>query len=183
MKNVSLKLIFVLWFLAMIAFAFITNPEHKPIRMDEVSFKALESESLYFKNVRQFYYALEEREDAQFELFTLRSLANYKRDEQFLPIIVNNWRMDEAYLKFEHPALDQGEGMKFVTSNADTFELNRQTSFDQFLLGVKLYTAIADEAEIYHLKGERAEPLFLNGNERNAFMKTLKDYYKLVGKL
>lgn len=76
------------------------DPDVAP-NSDRVNFRVPESNALYFKNLRQFYYEKEEREDARFELFRFktRPADSTKADVRFA--IVSNWLQDEAYIMAE----------------------------------------------------------------------------------
>lgn len=186
MNNKKLKWFFLAWLIAMVVFAWASFPEHKPLKKSkEIAFRVLENEELYFKNVRSFYYDKEVREDAQFDLYRIRT----RRKDSTVPtvnfVIVNNWRMDEAYVLAEQN-FDAGDELLIRHRSApdepyDTLALNLSNNAEHYAFARAVYSALAEEEQLEVMKGRRFYPLYQDGKELGSILKTLKDYFKLVG--
>ena len=101
MMSSKLVQIFAGAMVVLIFLMFATQPEHKPLKSSVLGFKVLESDALFFKNLRQFYYDKEFHEDAGYELFRHPDQKPLDSHEPRL-VILNNWLMDEAYIMFEN---------------------------------------------------------------------------------
>lgn len=184
-NNKKLKWFFGGWFLLMILLAALSFPEHKPLKkLDEVSFHVQENEELYFKNIRSYYYEMEERQDAQFHLYRLKT----RRKDSLTPTlnlaIVNNWKMDEAYILIE-PNFKTDGGYSIILNSGnemDTIKSEFLNTPQQYLLATKIYQTLAAEGTVTIKKEEEYE-LFNDESDRQVIMRVLKDYFKLIGKL
>jgi hypothetical protein len=184
-NNKKLKWFFGGWFLVMILFAALSFPEHKPLKkMDEVSFHVQENEELYFKNIRSYYYEIEEREDAQFRLYRLKARRKDSLQPTLNLAIVNNWRMDEAYVLIEpNFEIEDGYSLALSTENqSDTINSKFLNTPQQFILATKIYETLAAEGTVKLIENEGVD-LFEKEEDRMVVMRVLKDYFKLIGKL
>lgn len=183
-NNKKLKWFFVLWFILMIAFATLTFPEHKPLKkIAEVSFHVQENEELYFKNIRSYYYETEEREDAQFYLYRLKSRRKDSLQPTLNLTIVNNWRMDQAYILIE-PNFDSQQDLQLtfqIDNRLDTLQGDLLNTPKHYELAMRIYETITQEGSVQTLE-ENPKNLFVKEEDRQAAIRVLKDYFKLVGK-
>lgn len=164
------------------------NPD-KLTKVDQgkVTFATDDASKLFFKNIRQLYYDLEEMEVAKLKVFRLK-----KRDlstEQ--PIInlalVDNWRYDEAYLLLEPNQLLANQDALMIKwiSGENSGEIIYQkgnkiaqvTFADQIYEQVQLGSALS-------IKVNNSWTAFLDTEKsREAFRITMFDYYRLVKRI
>jgi len=184
----SLKNVFIGWFLITLVILVFVFPEDRPIRIDEVRFDMPENEELYFKNVRSFYYDIEERDDAGFKLYRIKSRNMDTTSPGFTIAIAQNWRLDEAYVLVEpQPLWAKPDTLALAITNteqADTLTISTWNNTNHYLFAAHLYMALREQKNNYSLaNGSNWTPVLTKGDERSSLKKTLKDYFKLVGKM
>lgn len=185
MKANRLKWFFGLPLIALIVLVLVTQPNQRPISKAKLGFKVLESDALFFKNLRQFYYEREVRKDADFELFRHPDQIQFEPNAPRL-IIVNNWKHDEAYLFFETKAGTPFEQVIRFDSNKDSFEydLSGLNAAEQQQIAVNLYDVLkSKDLRCSVLSKNEWYPIWDNEAERGVVRMILKDYFKLTGSL
>jgi hypothetical protein len=185
-KN-KLQFLFIGWFLTMLILLIIFFPEDRPIRLDKVNFHVAEPEELFFKNVRSYYYDFEKREDANFHLYRIKTRNKDTTKPGITFFIANNWLNDEAYIMVEpNSAVDTTKSLevRYAVSGSDwdTISLNTPNSYNNYLFAGKIYLAMTEDARFEILNGGETREIFGPEN-RPSVKKTLKDYFKLVGKM
>ena len=161
----------------------------KNTRIDETKAKFTTSDAseIFFKNVRQIRYDLQEIPDSKLNIFRIdeRSLAE---DYPLINLaIAVNWRYDEAYLLTEPNAYLQ---------SLDTLRINWQDTVNQqegtylwtggnkeahFTFASQLYRSLQQGHRLFVTNPEGEKESFLNNyQDREAFRKTVFDYYRLV---
>ncbi len=189
MLKVNLKRIFIAWFLLMLAILVFTFPEDRPIRLDSASFSMPENEELYFKNLRSYYYTIELREDANFKLYRIKSHNSDTNLPGFSFAIVQNWLNDEAYVLLEpHSGWQKPDTLRLSIVNGndarDTLTISRWNNLEHYTFASHFYMALRNSENNYFLETDMGwRPIFERGDERLSLKKTLKDYFKLVGKM
>ena len=164
------------------------NPD-KNTRIDETKarFTTSDASELFFKNVRQIYYDQQEMADAKLNVFRLsdRSLA------EDVPVInlaiAINWRYDEAYLLVEPNAylqpLDslQVTWQDLASQQQGTYAWTGGNKEVHFTFASQLYRSIQQGHQLYIASPEGQEEKLLDTyDDREAFRKTMFDYYRLV---
>lgn len=150
----------------------------KPIDLDDFEFKTTDSSELFFKNVRQSYYELEERKEAKMNVFRWRE--NKQTETKIQPIIIHNWLRDEAYLWLEVDDTLIAEAPVFILAgDTETIEhsFSNNSKEDNFKMANLIFNAILDNADI-SLSG--IQILEKESQERSDFMLVMNDYYRLV---
>lgn len=169
--------------LALILLAVFTYPGQPRILHEKVNFHVLESDALFFKNLRQFYYDKQVREDAGYELF-------FHPDQKIFAdwaprlVIVNNWKMDEAYITFQTRNGDQANAkLRLATTNEkEVIDLKNANVLMQLELAVSLYQCVNDEkCQMEISQNDSWTFLWSTRDERLVVKTILKDYFKLVG--
>ena len=163
-------------------------PEDRPIKIETADFRMPENEEIYFKNIRSFYYSLEEREDAGFNLYRLKKRRIDTLNPNFQLAIVQNWRQDQAYIIFEtNDAWEKPDTMQLAVSdgnNHDTIRISTWNSIEQYFFSAHLYMALREKENTYQLLvNNKWTPTLANGDDRSNLKIVLKDYFKLVGKM
>ncbi len=191
-KKVTLKKFFIAWFAVMLVLVIIYFPEDRGIVISEPDFHVTESQEIYFKNIRQSHYVKQTDEQAGFDLYTIRSAEKDSSVSTFTFTIVNNWRADEAFIRMmPMPALFEQDPEKMIllcseygSDQKDTLHLLGRSSYDHYLFAAQLYMKIIDDYtfEVVNEVGETM-PVLARGEHRLSVKKTLKDYFKLTGKI
>ena len=165
------------------------NPDkNKVVDQTTISFKTNDATKLFFKNVRQTYYDLEEMEAAKLDIYRLKK----RTEEAARPLInlaiVNNWRYDEAYLLLEPNDQLSLANLNLQWKNVESGETgeikfkngNKETIVE---FADQVYLQIQQGSEfLVEISGELKE--FLSAPEdREAFRITMFDYYRLVQRL
>jgi len=176
---------FVSWAVAMIVGMVLFSafgPTAKEISLDEINFKTTESSALYFKNIRSYFYDLEEEKKSGFKIYRLSSRpATAKNKLHFM--ILHNWRMNEAYIMAESEQIDKGKASMrlLIGQSNDTISLDGADAEANFRFAAQLFTAMEKEESVSLLSNDEAYSF--EQSELKSIKKCLKDYFKLVGKL
>ncbi|NBC06414.1 MAG: hypothetical protein GVY26_04390 [Bacteroidetes bacterium] len=141
---------------------------------------------LYFKNMRSTTYSMEEQPQSRIELYRHKQFGPAGERPAVYPIIANNWLQDEAYLFLErgNAPMPLHEPLTFAadtTGSSDFFRLQGARPGQQYDLALDLYKGLQNKKQwfIKQRNGQFA-PLYQEGNERTAFLVTLRDYLKLT---
>lgn len=159
-----------------------TLDRDRAVDRDKFEFKTGDDTELFFKNVRQSEYDLEENEASGFRIFRHRE----RVQSDTLPLlnlsIVVNVLQDEAYLFLEPSELvaaqesirvqlnPSGEILELTTQNRDTYL--------EFVSSI--YEAIQENAEFNVEVNGAWLPVLGDDNEREVFRITTSDYYRLT---
>ena len=157
----------------------------KSIDRSKFTFKTGSDTQLFFKNVRQSYYDLEENKAAKFQVFRFAKRSVNTDKPIFNLAIVNNFLKDEAYLLLE-PNQSTGDIPYKIISTNDSTKVsrtillaaqNRETTlnfaadiYDEIKLGNQLQLSI----------GDTLIDILDNHQEREAFRITVSDYLRLT---
>lgn len=158
--------------------------KNKGIDREKFTFKTDDGTEIFFKNMRQSYYDLEENEAAKFNIF--RHKSRFTQDS--LPIlnlaIVVNYLQDEAYILLEPNALLQTYHPLTITWEDTSIDKKGQFNLDimnrenMLEFSSLLYEAILAN---YQLSLHDGTPLWQHPKQREAFRVTMSDYYRLTG--
>ncbi len=162
---------------------------NKDTQVDEATAKFTTSDAseLFFKNVRQVRYDLQEVPDAKINIFRIGERSQAEDYPVLNLAIAINWRHDEAYLLTEPNTYLQ---------SMDTIRVHWQDSVNQqrgrylwtggdkeahFTFASQIYRSIQQghQLSVTNPKGE-PEDFLREYNDREAFRKTVFDYYRLV---
>jgi hypothetical protein len=77
----------------------IFGPKGRVISIEDVSFKTNQSSELYFKNMRSYFYDIEEHEESGYLMYRLGSRDIHSNKLSF--VILRNWKMGESYILIE----------------------------------------------------------------------------------
>ncbi|NEQ48698.1 MAG: hypothetical protein F6K11_01005 [Leptolyngbya sp. SIO3F4] len=184
--RITLPRLFLFWFVGMVIVLALTLPEKPPFSVEPVSFHVPEDAELYFRNVRSFYYEREEREDAGFLQYRIKS----RPEHALLHVsLLFNGLQDEAYIMPETPqqeSLPLPFTLRARMPETETWDTLVCTAWDAqqaYLLAGWLYTKLEAEARIECKQAGAWSSLFQDGTDQSSLHKTLEDYFRLVGKL
>lgn len=157
----------------------------KKANIEDFNFKTGDDTEIFFKNMRQSYYHLEENKAAKFNVFRHEDRVT-EADYPLLNLaIVINYMQDEAYLLLEpNDVLQDEEQMKVFwsgelnTSGEITLEnYNRQEILE---FTSRIYEALKKKADLYIEIEKNKVPVLKNENERETFRITVSDFYRLT---
>lgn len=186
MHKVKLAHWFFIWLAGMFALVWLTQPDERPDKLEEISFSTTSPSELYFKNVRSFYYRLTEESEGILNAYRLKSL--YDSDEEILLpfVIYHNWRTKEAYIRLDTNYLMAQESAAHLlidhAQSADSIRFPDFTHDSQFSFARAVYRAIRDEKDIL-ISGSDNRMVALSGQNRISAKRILTDYFKLIEKL
>ena len=143
----------------------------KTVDESEIRMQTTDASELYFKNVRQSEYVIEEMPDAGMNVFSRDQL---KLVNGLQPVIILNWRNDMAFFFFKQP--EDEETMILITINGEKFSLDLANQRNHLELGRKIYNATLNEEEI--LIGDK--PIFSKPESKDSFCRMYFDYLRLV---
>jgi hypothetical protein len=158
------------------------GPTAKKIDLAEVNFTTTESATLYFKNMRAYFYDLEEEEKSGFNIYRIGSREEGNSKLHFM--IVQNWKMNEAYIMAESDLLDlESSPLQIIsrTDQSDTLILEAADAESNYIFAGQLFTALERDASFAILGNNYEEAI--DEAQIKSMKTSLKDYFKWVGKL
>ena len=180
-----MKILFFL--IAAVVLAACNLDKNTQIDDKKAKFTTSDASELFFKNVRQIYYDQEEMAAAKLNLFRLGERSQADDYPVINLAIASNWRYDEAYLLVEPNAYLEALDSIRVTWKAPesqqegTYRWAQGNKEAQFTFASQLYRSVQQGHQLYvtNLRGEQ-ERLLDRYDDREAFRKTMFDYYRLV---
>lgn len=156
----------------------------KKIDREKFTFKMGSDTQLFFKNVRQSYYDLEENKAAKFNVFRFSNREKTNQKPVLNLAIVINYLQDEAYLLME-PNTAMGDLPFSIVSTDSSGQTNTITLTSQnrestlhFVTDLYEHLLQGNSFEL-ELDGKKTG-LFTKPNEKEAFRITVSDYYRLT---
>lgn len=157
----------------------------KKINRDKFSFKTGDDTEIFFKNMRQSYYGIEENKQANFNLFRFKETPDIKDVPQVKPVIVINYLQDEAYIMLEtnsffkdyQPMHFQWQDSTQSTGDISLEAYNREAILE---FSTQLYESIIKNHQLSTEINGKQYKIFVDRKEREAFRVTLSDYYRLT---
>ncbi|QSE98031.1 hypothetical protein [Fulvivirga lutea] len=157
----------------------------KAINRDKFTFKIGSDTQLFFKNVRQSYYDLEENKAANFNVFRLsKRVQSVDRPLLNLAIVIN-YRQDEAYLLLE-PSMDLAELPITIIAEYDSIQTRKEITLAEqnrestLHFAADLYESILAGGTFYIRSDSTDIPILTSQQEREAFRITVSDYFRLT---
>lgn len=184
----NLKRIFFFWMLGMLVLISLFaafGPEGKKINLKTVEFTTTESASIYFKNIRSYFYDQESYKDGSYVLYRIDSRELDSSKNKLNAVIVRNHLQNQCFIRFESGLvkLDQ-EPLRLAWQHADSsgiVQLSSADSFGHYILAADLFEKLDLEADVSLLMQEKRIPF--KEKEKKSLRKSLYDYFRLVGKL
>jgi hypothetical protein len=167
-------------FILLIAVAF---PAKKKIYdLNDVSFEAKQSTTLYFKNTRAFYYAMAENQEAGFDVYRYGKCLKDDSVAYLNFILIHNWRGDEAYV-FTEPSkalLEKGPIQVTVGDTTWIYDKTTMNNEAQYQFAAATFTALMAEKPV-QINNDQTN-LFGTKENQKANLTVLEDYFKWVYK-
>ena len=164
-----------------------TIDRDKEVKREKFLFKTGDDTEIFFKNIRASYYDKEEKKETRWEIYRHKDL--YKEfDSLGLKIaIILNVLHDEAYIMVEPgDALQQQDEIVVHTLDPeatvyDSIVFDHPNKEGMLEFASQLYEAIRNNEKLYLITASYDTiPVLKQPDRRNAFRKTMADYYRLV---
>jgi hypothetical protein len=182
MKN-ELQRLFLIFLAAIAVFVVLYafwGPQGKKINLKEIEFSTTNSSELYFKNIRSYFYDKEENADAKFVLYRINSREKDSSKLKLNFLLVNNWSMNECYLIAE--SNKENPSLKWkLEEEVGSIELEGENNRAHFIFGAELFEQLDRSADLWWI--DSGAEKVLTEEEKSSLKTSLKDYFKLVGKL
>jgi hypothetical protein len=137
---------------------------------------------LYFKNMRSTQYVMEEQAQSRIELYRHKKFGEEESLPPVFPVIANHWLQDEAYLFLQtQPGLFTPLTLATDSTGSEPLSLESPKPAQQYELAMQLYDGLKDQKQWYVKQQDgQFTPLYQEGEEKTAFLLTLRDYLKLT---
>jgi len=154
----------------------------RAVDRENFTFKTGDDTELFFKNVRQSYYDLEENKAAKFNVFRFEERSIDESKPILNLAIVINYLKDEAYLLIEpNKALTNEDAIIVIdeTSN-ESIVLQNFNHASMLEFASKIYEGLLQNHDFLVDANGKTVPLLDSKTEREAFRITVSDYYRLT---
>lgn len=181
--NKKLPMYFGLWFVGFVIVLALVFPENRPVDFSVPEFRTSQADLLFFKNIRSFYYHKIEDEKSGYDILRIKSLyQDSSKTPTITFVLFNNWKQSETYIITEkNKKLVFEENLKLSWKSKDETGRILLEAFNN-----EAHFKFAGEVYSHLIAGDE---LLFEGNpiysefQRKSAIKTLKDYFKLVGKI
>lgn len=179
------------WFVILLGIIWTSceQPEAQKVFTGDKQFRTTDPSRIRFHNMRSVYYYRERARNTKMDIYKLRKFEMTKDRPVLIPVIINNWMKDEAYLFFEnnlYPYFTDTITIQYQQQTDSTqikgiYELPLKNKKNQYEFGGQLFESInrGDDLFIKNSKNEFV-PIYNHSNDKFAFMTTIKDYYRLT---
>lgn len=173
-------------FALLVLFCGCTIDKDKTVERDKFSFKTADDTEIFFRNMSASSYDKEERKDTNWEIYRHEDLYNDTSGYAINAAIVVNVLNDQAYLLIE-PGEKLQELDKIIvfasdpqSSDDENISLDVPNKETMLEFASQLYEAIRDGKNLKLRVGDNILPLFEDPDRRQAFRRTMADYYRLT---
>lgn len=158
----------------------------KAVEREKFSFKTGDDTSIFFKNLRASEYEKEERKNPRWDIYRHEDLYSDTSGYAINTAIVVNIMEDEAYILVEPgEKLRSLEQIIVFWSNKKNNEsgdiiLQQQNKEAMLEFASQLYEAMREGKSLILQAGDEFIPIFEDEKRREAFQKTMADYFRLT---
>lgn len=158
----------------------------KQVAREKITFTTTDDSEIFFKNMRASYYEKEERKETYWEIYRSEDLYADTSDYAIKAAIVINILEDQAYLLIE-PGQRLSELNEIIiyaydseTSKEQQIILGIPNKEAMLEFGTQLYEALRDKKTLTLKVNDQSIPVLDDPEKREAFRRTLADYYRLT---
>ena len=159
-----------------------TLDQDKSISVEDIDFETRDDTEIFFKNIRQSAYHLEENKPASINMFRLKAHVLDSNTREPHPVIIHHWLRDKAYIWLEfggESSFDEPLEISIVYPEGEKrFQFDGSSPVNHAEIAIELFNASLTEATIFC---EMNEILKLNSAERTRYQLVLNDYFRLLG--
>lgn len=179
------------WFVILMGIFWIgcEQPEAQKVFTGDKQFRTTDPSRIRFHNIRSVYYYRERARNTKMDIYKLRKFEMTKDRPLLIPVIINNWMEDEAYLFFEnnlYPYYTDTITIKYQQQTDSTttegfYQLPLRNKKNQYEFGGQIFESINRGDDLF-MKNSKNEfvPIYDISKDRSAFITTVKDYYRLT---
>jgi len=158
--------------------------KEKKVAQDKLDFSTTDESELFFKNLRQSYYDLQDIPGAGMNVFRFKERSKEEDHPVINLAIVHQWKLDEASILVEPNAFFGGKPLSLNWQNDSTGGVlsfapgNREVQQE---FAVSLYDHLVAKDSMWVTVNQKIYPWPHNQKEREAYRITTFDYLRLVG--
>lgn len=163
-------------FLTLFLFSSCDGDRKKKVDIENFEFSTTDASELYFKNIRESYYNIEEKDGIKI----FRFKAYDELDSVWLkPIIVHHWRVDKAFLMLEfHPDVNPENIIISDSLTENSYQVVQIK--DHLKLANDLYNQLLEEKDPNILLADTKKQLFNQKLEKSNFSLVLYDFFRFT---
>lgn len=160
--------------------------KQKEISEAKAKYTTSDASEIFFKNVRSIYYEKTSMDEANLDVYRIKERAQADDYPLLNLSIVVNWRFDEAYVLTEpNLYLQQMDTLRIVwqdtlQNDSGEFQFSGGNKDAHFRLATQLYQSIQAKRQLYIWHDHQQIPFMRQREDREAFRKTMVDYFRLV---
>ncbi len=150
--------------------------------------KVIDPNLLYFNNVRAAFYNKSSSEELKgFEQYEWRNGGQLKDKAVVKARILRSTEMSKAFVQIVPSTFwDEGEQLRVnwkdtISQQSGVYVLEKRPISAPYTFASQLYISCHSDHELWVEKEGERYPLFDGGEGRVAFLKTMRDFYELVG--
>lgn len=162
-----------------------STDKSKKIEKKGLNFSTNDASEMFFKNIRQSNYLLEEKVGTDMKVFRHKDYEEMEIPEGLMRVaIVHNWKEDLAYALIELPDqhnFDMTDSILVISTAAvkqDTFHYTYSNVQEQLYFLTDIYNSILDDNHLDYLIDRKKIPW--SSKEKEIFRETCADFYRLV---
>lgn len=159
-----------------------TLNQEKPITIEDLEFDTRDDTELFFKNIRQSSYHLEENKPASINIFRLKDIRLDSNSLEPNPVIIHHWLRDKAYIWLEFGGLSNFDEPLDISiaypQGEKTISFDGSSPKNHTEVALALFNASLTESRI---TCNNREVLPLNTSSRTNYQLVLNDYFRLLG--
>ncbi len=159
-----------------------TLNQEKPISIDDIDFSTRDDTEIFFKNIRQSSYILDENKPASINTFRLKANRLDDASLEPNPVIIHHWLRDKAYVWLEFGGKsDFDEPLEIsiaYTQGEKALTFDGSSPHNHLEVALALFNASLSETRIYC---NGTEVLAVSTPERTHYQLVLNDYFRLLG--
>lgn len=150
---------------------------NEKVDLTDFDYSTTDDAELFFKNIRQSEYDLEEMKEAQMNIFTLKGR---KQEAPIWPTIIHNWSLDQATIWLQvDSSLQRPIEILIKTGGAEeNLFFEGESRQEHLIVANKLFEATLDSAQVF-VNGQ--EVMDITSSYRSDYRIVMNDYYRLVG--
>ena len=148
---------------------------NEPVDISMLKFRTTDASEMFFKNLRQSDYNVENKPNVGINVYRHKKLFN--SDVDLKPTLVHNWRTDNAYLIFDK--LDYDQILVIIENDTILFELTNHSNHAQ--LALTIYNVIVSNQSILLGKSNnKFHPFFEDTEGKQYFRIAVYDFLRMV---
>ncbi|MDW3196961.1 MAG: hypothetical protein R8G66_31580 [Cytophagales bacterium] len=156
--------------------------QDKSIALEDIDFDTRDDTELFFKNIRQSSYHLEENKPASINIFRLKDNPLDSNSLEPNPIIIHHWLRDKAYLWLEIGGVSNfDEPLEFTVAYPESEEVLKfdgASPKNHTEVALALFNACLSEATITCNGNKILAP---NTSSKTNYQLIMNDYFRLLG--